>query len=628
MRGGLLATCNRYGMALNTAVFGVLAALTWDRLGDLLIDFPHELYNAWLVAQEGRVPYRDFAYIYGPLPLAWNAAMLRVLGNHNHGIQASNLAIAALACVSLWRIFAHAWGRTTANLATVAFQFLSVFSALPLCTNFNFVAPYSHAVTVGMAAALGALAFFAQGLEVGAKPRSSRWWLASFVCASATLLTKPEIAVACWLALLTGHAFRLRLKPTVARGCEVRSILTLAIVAAIGVAACATSLAMLHYVAREIPSVLGAAFAAISPTALSGLRQQAQLGTDAPAANLLRMLAWGSAGLLYFGAAILWGYILGQKPVSRGQIRLLSVLSFLPLPLFVLSEPAFAYRILIEKLPRGIPMWTLLGLGMVFIQLLRIKQSRGNTTTGHKIVRSKIVVLVWGIFATLLLSRMWLNPRMNEYGFYQAVPALLFSAAVANHALQQRHIGNAVSLTMTRAMLGGLALAFLLAHVGKSAVTLREKSYLVETPTLRLYTLPPPRHPNADAIVHACRDLMVRLGPGETFAALPGGSIIHYITQRSNPVFYHQLGPYEVALYGEEKILAAYASAAPNFIALVHRPYFGYPPLLTQRFTTWLRANYAPVALYGQPPFTREDSYGVEIWKRGSPQSQAKRSAP
>ncbi len=619
MSAALSTKANRLAGFAEAGLFLLLAVLTWDRLGDLLIDFPHELYNAWLIADVRRLPYRDFAYIYGPLPLTWNAIVLRLLGTHNHSIQISNLVIAAFACLSLWTVFSYAWSKAVAHCATAAFQLLAIFPALPLCTNFNFVAPYSHAVTVGMTLSLGALAFFAKGLFALHDRRAAYWWLASFACASTTILTKPEIALACWLALAAGHTAHLWSTPQPQRCNQMWSVLAQVCLALLVIGGIAVALAALFYSPQEIPHVLGAAFAAISPSALSGIRQKAQLGADAPLMNGLRVLLWGSCGICFLGLVLLWGRLVAREAPSPRKVLVLGILSFLPLPAFVLSAPALAYKVLIESLPRGMPVWGLLALCVVVFDLCQGRRQCLDSPQAVKAQLQNVLALAFGVFAAGLLSRMLLNPRLNEYGFYQAVPTLLFCTAVAGSVIRRWFVHNKRGAWISGTAFAGLLAAFLATHVAKSASTLMQKTYLVDSATLRLFTLPPPRHPNAAAILAASRDLKQRLRSGETVAALPGGSIIHYLIQQPNPVRFHQLGPYEMQAYGEDAILSAYAKTQPTYVVLVHRPHFGYPPLLSARFFSWLRSNYMSLALYGKTPFTSEESYGVEIWKRSTP---------
>lgn len=217
---------------------------------------------------------------------------------------------------------------------------------------------------------------------------------------------------------------------------------------------------------------------------------------------------------------------------------------------------------------------------------------------------------------------MVLNARLYDYGFYQALPALLFCCLMAWNCAERLFATSPQAQRVLRAFLAGFFATGLFVHSGERFLTLREKTFLVQRPNLRLFTLPPPKYPNAAALLAAADDIARRIkeNPHDSFAAVPAGSIIHYLTQTPNPTPYHQLGPYEVGALGERAIVEAYdgASPPPSYIVLIHRPYFGFPPLLTEVFFSWLHQNYEMVAQYGETPFGREDSHGVQIWQMKS----------
>ena len=55
-----------YPLAVLVPMSIVLCARMWGRVGEVAIDFGREVYVPWQIAQ-GRVLYRDLAYIFGPL---------------------------------------------------------------------------------------------------------------------------------------------------------------------------------------------------------------------------------------------------------------------------------------------------------------------------------------------------------------------------------------------------------------------------------------------------------------------------------------------------------------------------------------------------------------------------------
>jgi hypothetical protein len=78
-RAGAARVARYIGPLLLAVVFVALAAWTWKRTADVLIDFGNELYVAWRLAS-GDALYRDIATRNGPLSHAINAAWFLLFG--------------------------------------------------------------------------------------------------------------------------------------------------------------------------------------------------------------------------------------------------------------------------------------------------------------------------------------------------------------------------------------------------------------------------------------------------------------------------------------------------------------------------------------------------------------------
>lgn len=622
MAPSLLNKRERAGIGFLGALFLVLAIATWDRLGDLLIDYPHELYSIYLVSEWYRLPYREFFYVYGPLSLIVNALAFKLLGVHNHTIQGLNLAWALLACSSLWVILAAGWTPLQASIALATFLVMSIFSALPLCTNFNFIAPYTLAVPLGMTLALTCLATSFAALSAKC---SRRLVITAFVagsCSILTGLTKPEIAGACWITVGLTMLGAWYLAQWCLNRMQVATTLRFMGWGALMTVVLCLGITALFYDLADFFLCPAAAFLAISTQALGGVRQQGQLGMDAPWANLVRCVVWAVASLSIFLAAVSMGMLVKSQPASQRQERMLLTLVFLPFPIFAVFDPELAKVLMLKKLPYGLPLLTAICWIFAGLALLRVRRTppqmveETNRTLMVGAPRS-LFVLAWGTFSGLLLSRMVLNARLYDYGFYQAVPALLFCSLTAWNSAQRLFAASPQAQRIFHTFLAGFFAAGLFLHARESILTLREKTFLVERPHLRLYTLPPPQYPNAAALLAATDGIARRMkeNPHDSFAAVPAGSIVHYLTGIPNPTPYHQIGPYEVGAIGERAIVETYDALHPTYIVLIHRPYFGFPPLLTEIFFSWLHQNYQMVTQYGETPFSREDSYGVQIWQ-------------
>lgn len=332
----------RAGIGFLGVLFLALAIATWDRLGDLLVDYPHELYSAYLVAKWHRLPYQDFFYVYGPFPLVVNALAFQLFGVHNHTLQGLNLAWALLACVSLWFILAVGWTPLQASATVAAFVVMSIFSALPVVTNFNFIAPYSHAVPLGMTFALTCMATLFAALSTSSSLRLAIRALVAGTSFVLVGLTKPEIAIACWMVIgqtLVGAWYLTRLGPT---HLEVARTVRLMAWGAAMTFVLSICISALFYGLAGFPLSLAAAFLSISPQALEGIRQQVQLGVDAPWENLVRCVRWGIVGLGIFLTAVFMGMLAKSQPASQRQERVLLTLMFLPFTIFAVFDPEMA----------------------------------------------------------------------------------------------------------------------------------------------------------------------------------------------------------------------------------------------------------------------------------------------
>ena len=181
---------------------GTLGCLwLWRRTGELLVDFGNELYVAWQLSQ-GRVLYRDVAYVYGPLPPYLNAFLMRLFGPRLEVILLANAAVLAIVVVLLYRVLRNIAGTLPALTATSLFLIYFAFSCAARITNYNFLTPYSHAMTQGFALCLG-IVFC---LDRFARSGSMRSVATGGFLTGLAFLTKPEICLAATAALGFGLA--------------------------------------------------------------------------------------------------------------------------------------------------------------------------------------------------------------------------------------------------------------------------------------------------------------------------------------------------------------------------------------------------------------------------------------
>src|SRR5580698_6278973 len=107
---------NLAGLSLVGVVFLVLAALTWRKWPDPLIDFGTQLYIPWRL-NEGAVLYRDLFYLGGgPVSQYFNALLFKIFGVSFSTLIAANLIFSAALLGFIYHRFLKASDVLTATM--------------------------------------------------------------------------------------------------------------------------------------------------------------------------------------------------------------------------------------------------------------------------------------------------------------------------------------------------------------------------------------------------------------------------------------------------------------------------------------------------------------------------------
>src|SRR5262245_36624319 len=133
--------------------FVLFAWLSWRTWPDVLVDFGHELYIPWRMSQ-GEALYDDIPFTMGPLSQSVNALLFRVFGVSLGTLIWANLAILGLIVVLLYWLFRRPGTRASATAVVVFFLAVFPFAQYAVIGNYNYVCPYRHEVTHGLALGL------------------------------------------------------------------------------------------------------------------------------------------------------------------------------------------------------------------------------------------------------------------------------------------------------------------------------------------------------------------------------------------------------------------------------------------------------------------------------------------
>jgi hypothetical protein len=112
-------------------------------------------------------------------------------------------------------------------------------------------------------------------------------------------------------------------------------------------------------------------------------------------------------------------------------------------------------------------------------------------------------------------------------------------------------------------------------------------------------------------------------GADDTLAVLPEGVTLNYLTRTANPTPYIFFMPFDIGLFGEDRMLEAFATHPPTFIALVHKTTseYGFRFFGTDygiRLNDWIHRNYQVVRLFGDPPLEEKTRFGILLMRRKS----------
>jgi hypothetical protein len=121
-----------------------------------------------------------------------------------------------------------------------------------------------------------------------------------------------------------------------------------------------------------------------------------------------------------------------------------------------------------------------------------------------------------------------------------------------------------------------------------------------------------------------------------TLVVMPEGAIVNYLARRINPTRHLTFLPPELAIFGEEQILAELRANPPDFVALVQRDSYEYGlPLFGtdygQSLIAWAREDYKLLTRVGKAPLQPERlEDGLGRWevrgRRGTPAQRIKKS--
>ena len=600
----------RVGPLLIALAAGAGLYWSWGAWPDATIDFGRELYVPWRLSQ-GDVLYGDIVAFNGPFSHYLLTGWFAIGGASLLWLAVLNAAVLGGTLTLVYVMIARVADAVAATLACLTFVGVFAFGHLAPADmvpmgNFNWIAPYSHELTHGVGLVLLSL-YCAHRFACGAR---ARWLAGAGLALGCAFLTKAEVFAAGLGASAIGLCATFWLERTSAP----RAVRSLALWAAGAVAPVLASVLLLTAAMPWDDALRGTlgTWPYVLDTAHTRLPYfQWGMGLDDPATNVAGAVFWLAVYAAVFAPVI--GFGLRAESVARkatvgvfcGASGLLAV-AWLDLGWITWFDGGGLLQW--HGLARPWPLLLIL-VGGAFVGPI----GRRRVPPAERPAAALRIALI--AFALLLLAKMILNVRVFHYGFALAAPAACIVVAFFSCWLPewiQRRGGDG---SLVRAMFAAVWIVTLAAHLTHAGGNLDAKDHVVGSGTDSFRA-----GPRGKILSQALGYLAQHAEPDATLAALPEGIMLNYLLRKKTTTPFLQYTPPLIALYGEDRMVAALDSSPPDWIALVHRvdadygaPFFGRD--YGRALRAWITRHYTRVARFGDRPF-RDDRFGIVIMKR------------
>ena len=587
---------SRQAIALLTTLQLVLIWWSWGRWLDPLIDFGRELYLPWQIT-EGRVLYRDLASFNGPLSPYVNALWFAIGGASLRTLAIANTCLTIALSWLLFGLFRRFAPLAVALGAATLFVLLFSVSHPLQVGNYNYITPYSHELTHGIALTVIAMAMLGRFMADG-----SKWALpVAGLAAGLVLMTKVEVAMAAWLGLAVTLIARQRQRSLDARAMASEWMHFL------GAAAVPLTIGTLMFtLAVPLPDAVRSTFApwriALDPRVTAELAAlpfyRIISGTRDWPGNIAGIVAWTAVYAGVFGAAVALVRVTSRgtpllPPAAIGVVAAITMVAF---GLFVDDRPA-----------RPLPLLTVLTLGL-FAWGILIKRRGESGAALH---------LGWIVFAAALLARMIFNPRLAHYGFALAMPATLNAVVILLYWLPAR-VKAPETARAIQAVTIGVLLVVCAANLVATSRELARKNVLVGRGADAFRA--DGRGEVINAAIAAIDAIDPQPGQNRSLVVLPEGIMINYLSRTPSSIGFVNFMPPELIIFGEQEILKALDASPPRFILLVHKDTSEYGARFFGRdygvsLFRWVEDRYRPLQVIGAEPL-QDEQFGVVLLER------------
>jgi hypothetical protein len=598
------------GLALVGLAFVIMAALTWRKWPDAVIDFGTQLYIPWRILH-GSVLYRDLFYIGGgPLPQYFNALLFKIFGVSFSTLIATNLLFSAALLVFIYRRFLAASDVLTATMICLGIVMVFTFGQFVLIGNYNYIAPYAHEALYGVLVSLFAIGWLSDWFT---QQRLRQAFLIG-LAAGIVVLTKPDIFLAFFICVVVTFSVHWLLRRDTRF--SLKSL------------ACFTPMFLLPPLCfflfflrvedwrMSLRSVVFGWLPLFQPGVETNPHYLKCTGLDRPLPHLEMMVSHFVCGAVVIGVYALLFRRLDRWKFGRLQSPwVVWLMLLLPLLFGALKFPWI-------NCGNSFPLWCLTAIVLLGWQL---KRAPGASRHAFP--------FLWSVFALVLMAKLGVYARISHCGFALAMPAFVITVYLLSwllpRLLQTRWQVPARYLRGASLLVFLICLALLFKY---SSQFYQCKHQPIGHGGDEIVTYGPSIQ-TGDGLKIALDWMDANLPPQATLAVIPDGITLNYLTRRINPTPCLFWDPVCMAVLGQDVMTDRFQASPPDYVLLLEQDdsdfgikYFGSSPQYGERLMQWIKQNYKVVLVIGNVPL-RDGHYGLEFLQRLPPAAAANKLA-
>ncbi len=325
------------------------------------------------------------------------------------------------------------------------------------------------------------------------------------------------------------------------------------------------------------------------------------MGIDQPGQNLLLMLKVTGWYLLLLGPLAVADCFLRRFSARRKYLGPVVFVLGLGLSMWLFqfadwSKPSIVMPKLMLDLVRPLPLFVVIMAGVLLVLLIRCKDDVAKRNR-------YCLFLLLSVFGLVLLFKIVLNVRALHYGFVLAAPATLLLIVALVHWLPRLLVGGSKQGGwIFKSVILAVLIVVLAGYFNSSRRRYALKTYELGkgSDAFLIYSWP-----SGPALRQALEYIDAKMGPDETFVVFPEGVMLNYLSRRSNPTKHISFMPAELALFGEDAMLAALEQKPPDQVLVVPRPLaeYGFKTFgkdYCMELSRWINRNYRNGRLIGQ----------------------------